>query len=53
MGTAINGLEGLELIPKLQPDVICTDLHMAKMNGLEFTQEVMLNYPRPILVISA
>jgi two-component system chemotaxis response regulator CheB len=53
VGTAINGLEGLELIPKLQPDVICTDLHMARMNGLEFTQEVMLNYPRPILVISA
>lgn len=53
VGTATNGLEGLELIPQLEPDVICTDLHMAKMNGLEFTREVMVNYPRPILVISA
>ena len=53
VGTACNGLEALQLIPKLQPDVICTDLHMALMNGLEFTQEVMQKYPRPILVISA
>ncbi|MGL5065809.1 MAG: chemotaxis-specific protein-glutamate methyltransferase CheB [Microcoleus sp.] len=53
VGTARNGLEALELIPKLQPDVICTDFHMAEMNGLEFTQEVMKKYPRPILVISA
>jgi two-component system, chemotaxis family, protein-glutamate methylesterase/glutaminase len=42
----------LSLIPKLQPDVICTDFHMPKMGGLEFTQQVMTQYPRPILVIS-
>ena len=53
VGTAQNGLEALKLIPKLQPDVICTDLHMASMNGLEFTREVMHQYPRPILVISS
>ncbi|MCU0544596.1 MAG: chemotaxis-specific protein-glutamate methyltransferase CheB [Oscillatoriaceae cyanobacterium Prado104] len=53
VGTARNGLEALELIPKLHPQVICTDFHMAEMNGLEFTQEVMKKYPRPILVISA
>lgn len=53
VGTACNGLEALKLIPKLQPDVICTDLNMALMNGFEFTQEVMQKYPRPILVISA
>lgn len=53
VGTACNGLEALELIPKLQPEVICTDLNMAQMNGLEFTQEVMKKYPLPILVISA
>ena len=53
VGTAQNGLEALKLIPQLQPDVICTDLHMRYMNGLEFTREVMYKYPRPILVISS
>lgn len=53
VGTAANGLEALSLIPKLDPHIICTDLHMPKMNGLELTQEVMARFPRPILVISA
>jgi two-component system chemotaxis response regulator CheB len=52
VGTARTGKEGLALVPVLQPQVICTDLHMPQMDGLEFTQEVMANFPRPILVIS-
>jgi two-component system chemotaxis response regulator CheB len=53
VGTARTGLEALALIPQTQPDVICTDLHMPQMDGLEFTREVMSRDPRPILVISA
>ncbi len=52
VGTARNGKEALELIPKVQPQVICTDLHMKGMNGLELTHHVMSKYPIPILVIS-
>lgn len=52
VGEAGTGLEALLLIPQVQPDVICTDIHMPKMNGLTFTSEVMARYPRPILVIS-
>lgn len=53
VGTAADGREALELVPTLNPDVICTDLHMPVMDGLEFTREVMASYPRPILVVSA
>lgn len=52
VGTAANGKEALDLVPALNPDVICTDLHMPVMNGLEFTREVMTRYPCPILVVS-
>ncbi|HEY9688682.1 MAG TPA: chemotaxis-specific protein-glutamate methyltransferase CheB [Coleofasciculaceae cyanobacterium] len=52
VGTAKTGVEGLELLETTQPDVICTDLHMPRMNGLEFTRQVMVRSPRPILVIS-
>lgn len=52
VGTAKNGQEALELIPKVDPDVICTDLHMAPIDGLELTKQVMAKFPRPILVIS-
>jgi two-component system, chemotaxis family, protein-glutamate methylesterase/glutaminase len=52
VGTARNGREALELIPKVNPQVICTDLHMSPIDGLELTKQVMANFPRPILVIS-
>jgi two-component system, chemotaxis family, protein-glutamate methylesterase/glutaminase len=52
VGTAQNGQEALALIPTVNPDVICTDLHMAPIDGLELTKQVMAKFPRPILVIS-
>jgi len=52
VGTARDGIEGLEVINKTRPDVICTDFHMENMDGLELTQRVMADDPRPILVIS-
>lgn len=51
-GTAANGREALELLPVVNPDVICTDLYMPVMNGLEFTRAVMASHPLPILVVS-
>lgn len=51
-GTAHDGIEALALIPRLMPDVVCTDLHMPGMSGLEFTREVMARHPLPILVLS-
>lgn len=53
VGEAHNGKEALELIPRVNPKVVCTDLHMPEMDGLELTRRVMSTCPRPILVISA
>ncbi|MEG3438417.1 chemotaxis-specific protein-glutamate methyltransferase CheB [Pannus brasiliensis CCIBt3594] len=53
VGTARTGVDALEMIPKVKPDVICTDLLMPKMNGLELTQNIMERSPKPILVVSA
>lgn len=52
VGTARDGIEGLEVINRTRPDVICTDLLMENMDGLELTKRVMAADPRPILVIS-
>lgn len=52
VGVAENGRDALSLIPKVRPDVICTDLHMPVMDGLEFTREVMSRHPLPILLVS-
>lgn len=53
VGEAHNGKEALALISRVNPKVICTDLHMPEMDGLELTRRVMATSPRPILVISA
>lgn len=53
VGTASNGRDALGQLPKLQPDVICTDLKMPVMDGLDFTKAVMSEFPRPILVVSS
>jgi chemotaxis response regulator CheB len=52
VGKARDGAEALRVIARTQPDVICTDLQMPGMDGLEFTQQVMKNNPCPVLVIS-
>lgn len=44
--------EALEKLASIDPDVICTDLHMPEMDGLEFTRQVMEKFPKPILVVS-
>jgi two-component system, chemotaxis family, protein-glutamate methylesterase/glutaminase len=53
VGTAKNGLEGLQLAQQLNPDVVCTDLHMPEMNGLDFTRKLMETNPKPVLVLSS
>lgn len=52
VGSASNGVEALELIPRVRPHVICTDMHMPEMDGVELTREVMARHPLPILVLS-
>ncbi len=52
VGKASNGQEGIDLVSQLKPDVICTDLQMPQMDGLEFTKQVMAHHPTPILVLS-
>ena len=47
VGKARNGREALELIPQLQPAVVCTDLHMPDMDGLQLTTEIMERFPAP------
>lgn len=52
VGVASSGREALALIPKVDPDVICTDFYMKGMDGLELARQVMARYPRPMLAIS-
>jgi two-component system, chemotaxis family, protein-glutamate methylesterase/glutaminase len=52
VGTARDGVEGLEQVEQLQPDVVTCDLVMPKLDGVGFVREQMARKPVPILLLS-
>ena len=52
VGTAANGVEAVNMISQVQPQVLITDLHMPQMDGFDLIKNVMATYPVPILVLS-
>jgi two-component system, chemotaxis family, protein-glutamate methylesterase/glutaminase len=54
VGTASNGLDALEKIRTLQPDIITLDIEMPKMSGLEVLKELREFKKRPrVLMLSS
>ncbi len=50
---AENPFDAIDKIEKFQPDVITCDVHMPKMDGIEFIRQLMPQHPVPIIVVSA
>lgn len=50
---AASGLEGLQKLRRIEPDLIICDLSMPVLNGIEFVAEVSETYPElPMIVVS-
>lgn len=53
VGSAKNGLQALEKIKELTPDVITLDVDMPIMDGLRAVRHIMLECPVPIVMLSS
>lgn len=53
VATARDGEEGLELIRKFNPDVVTLDIEMPRMDGLTCLRHIMMEMPRPVLMVSS
>ncbi len=51
VGKAANGLEAVELIDQVHPDIILADLNMPKMNGTELVKHVKANHPEIKVIV--
>ena len=53
VGTATNGLEGVEKVKSIKPDVVITDMVMPQYDGLYVVQQLMKDMPLPIILLSS
>jgi len=51
--TARNGLDALDQLPRVQPDVVTLDVNMPEMDGLTCLSEIMKRQPRPVVMVSS
>jgi two-component system, chemotaxis family, protein-glutamate methylesterase/glutaminase len=52
VGAARDGLEALEMVEQLKPDVVTCDLSMPRLDGAGFVRQQMARRPLPILILS-
>jgi CheY-like chemotaxis protein len=51
VGVATSGREALELVDRLKPEIVLTDLAMPEMDGLELTRRLATRPERPTIII--
>src|SRR6185369_7751693 len=52
VGTARDGREALDVVERLEPDVVTCDLIMPELDGVGFVRQQMQRRPVPIIIMS-
>jgi len=52
-GEAANGEEGLQMIRRIQPDVVLADIRMPKMDGITMLQEAQKTFGVKSLILTS
>lgn len=53
IGAARDGLDALEKISLLRPDVVTLDVEMPRLDGLGALREIMTRFPTPVVMVSS
>ncbi|GAA4948752.1 chemotaxis-specific protein-glutamate methyltransferase CheB [Actinoplanes utahensis] len=51
--TARNGVDALEQLGRIQPDVVTLDINMPEMDGLTCLSKIMEEHPVPVVMVSS
>jgi chemotaxis methyl-accepting protein methylase/CheY-like chemotaxis protein len=52
VGTAADGVEAQSVVQSLRPDLVTLDIHMPRMTGLQYLEQMSTDHP-PVLMISS
>ncbi len=54
IGSATNGIEAIDQVKKLNPEIVLMDIKMPKMDGLDATKMIVEKYPdTKVIVLTA
>jgi two-component system chemotaxis response regulator CheB len=53
IGSARNGIEAMEKVKSLKPDVVTMDVVMPEMDGITALEKIMTECPTPVIMLSA
>ena len=53
VGTAADAFIAREKVTELKPDVMLLDIEMPQMDGLTFLEQLMVNNPMPVIIVSS
>lgn len=52
VGTAKDGVEGVQRVLELRPDIVTMDVEMPRLDGVRAVQEIMRAIPTPVVMLS-
>lgn len=53
IGTARDGVEAIQMVQELKPDVVTMDVEMPRMDGITALKEIMQKCPVPVIMVSS
>ncbi|MEN2994874.1 MAG: chemotaxis response regulator protein-glutamate methylesterase [Thermodesulfovibrio sp.] len=53
IGTAKDGVEAVQMVQELKPDIVTMDVEMPRMDGITALKEIMNKSPVPVIMVSS